>query len=150
MSTALPLRDVHLPPEPAWWPLAPGWWIVVGILVLLLAVPLLLRARRARRRRRWQRLFDDALPMAGASPERLAAIAGLLRRAARQHTAGNERLQGEAWLAWLDPDNRLPAEQRVLLLEGAYRPAIAHPAALQSLESWARDRFVALLMERRR
>ncbi|MBP6325901.1 MAG: DUF4381 domain-containing protein, partial [Dokdonella sp.] len=20
------LRDIHLPPDPSWWPPAPGWW----------------------------------------------------------------------------------------------------------------------------
>ncbi|WP_152413228.1 DUF4381 family protein, partial [Xanthomonas graminis] len=30
----LPLRDVHLPPAPAWWPPAPGW-LLLGAAVLL-------------------------------------------------------------------------------------------------------------------
>lgn len=29
----LPLRDIHLPPEISWWPLAWGWWLVL-LLVL--------------------------------------------------------------------------------------------------------------------
>lgn len=32
--TELPLRDIHLPPELGWWPLAWGWWLVIGLLVL--------------------------------------------------------------------------------------------------------------------
>ena len=29
------LRDIHLPPEPGFWPPAPGWWILALILVLV-------------------------------------------------------------------------------------------------------------------
>lgn len=27
----LPLRDIHLPPDIGWWPLAWGWWLVIGL-----------------------------------------------------------------------------------------------------------------------
>ena len=27
----IPLRDLHLPEAIGWWPLAPGWWLVIAI-----------------------------------------------------------------------------------------------------------------------
>lgn len=30
----LPLRDIHLPPEIGWWPLAWGWWLLIGLVLL--------------------------------------------------------------------------------------------------------------------
>jgi hypothetical protein len=30
----LPLRDIHLPPDIGWWPLAWGWWLVIGLSLL--------------------------------------------------------------------------------------------------------------------
>lgn len=32
------LRDIHLPKPISWWPLAPGWWILMAIILILLAV----------------------------------------------------------------------------------------------------------------
>lgn len=28
------LRDIHLPPGISWWPLAPGWWVLAGVVVI--------------------------------------------------------------------------------------------------------------------
>ena len=82
------LRDIHLPPEPGFWPPAPGWWILALILVLV-ASALAWWQRRAARRRRPQRealraLADlrDALAE-GEAPHRIASEgATLLRRVA--------------------------------------------------------------------
>ena len=30
----IPLRDLHLPDAISWWPLAPGWWIVLGLALI--------------------------------------------------------------------------------------------------------------------
>lgn len=27
------LKDIHLPPGVSWWPLAPGWWLLAGVMV---------------------------------------------------------------------------------------------------------------------
>ena len=33
----IPLRDLHLPEAIGWWPLAPGWWILIAIALVGLA-----------------------------------------------------------------------------------------------------------------
>ena len=30
----IPLRDLHLPEVVGWWPLAPGWWVLLAMLVI--------------------------------------------------------------------------------------------------------------------
>lgn len=143
MSAALPLRDVHLPPEPALWPLAPGWWLVIAAALLLIAVPLAFWLRRTRRRRRWRDEAEQAWRAAGDDPARVAVLVGLLRRAARQREPGSEQLQGEAWVNWLDPADALDPAQRQLLHDGSYRRDV-DGAALARLRPWAVDTFVRL------
>lgn len=40
------LRGLHLPDAVAFWPLAPGWWMLVGAMALLLVMGLVLEWRR--------------------------------------------------------------------------------------------------------
>lgn len=147
MSTApdLVLRDIHTPPAPPWWPPAPGWWLVAGLVLLVLAVLGWRRWRRALARRRAEIVFDAALSQAGSPAQRIAAMSGLLRRAARIHVAGADRLQGEAWLQCLDGDD--PARPfsvgigRALLDAGFRRDA--GDVDLAALDALARRRFLA-------
>ncbi|MFC3195231.1 DUF4381 domain-containing protein [Marinicella sediminis] len=53
-QTTLPLRDIRLPAEPGFWPLAPGWWILLALLALLMIWLGILWVRYSRRKRRWQ------------------------------------------------------------------------------------------------
>lgn len=39
-STLLPLKDYHLPAATHFWPLAPGWWLLLGLLVVAMLVGL--------------------------------------------------------------------------------------------------------------
>ena len=104
------LRDIHLPPEPGFWPPAPGWWALAALL-LLLGAAFAVWWRRAARRRRPDRealrrlaALRAALEAGETPPHRVAAAsASLLRRAAlgrfpRRQVAG---LTGRAWLEFL-------------------------------------------------
>jgi hypothetical protein len=97
------LRDIHLPPEVSWWPPAPGWWLLAG--VLLAAVGLGWFLWRRHRRNGWRRaalreltsLSDASGALAHA---RLCSLSVLLRRVAL-HRFPREKvaaLHGAAWL----------------------------------------------------
>ncbi len=36
--SVIPLRPLHLPNPISWWPLAPGWWIVIASLILIICL----------------------------------------------------------------------------------------------------------------
>ena len=128
----IPLRDLHLPEAISWWPLAPGWWLVIGIAVILLAYMLRLYlrkyARGAARRHALRKLnaltaeFErhrDAVAFCSSLSELLRRT--MLAYAPRQQIAG---LTGEEWLAWLDLDFDQPRFQSPTgrkLLELPYR-----------------------------
>ena len=128
----IPIRDLHLPPEIGWWPLAPGWWVIIGLLAILAAIGLraFLKGLAASRARRFAlRQLEQAkveyqthgnLVMLGTS------LSELLRRtmlayAPRAEVAG---LSGDAWAEWLDRDLPQPLFSRGegrALLELPYR-----------------------------
>lgn len=130
MNEELPLRDLHLPDQVAWWPLAIGWWILLG-LVLLGGVYWLWRRHRIS-----HALETKLITMIAGikedpglnDQERLTQLCLLLKRYAitrsgREHVAG---LIGSDWTAWLS--KHLGSELFVtqfsnLLLEDAYSPS---------------------------
>ncbi len=149
MSANLPLRDVQLPPAPSWWPPAPGYLMVGGAVLLVILALALLWWKRRRRRQRWLQAFDQELTTTADATAELAAIAGLLRRAARQAQPGSESLRDDAWWQRVDPKGTLPGARRSLLTEGAYRLRV-DASEVAAVRSWARERYLAMLLERRR
>jgi hypothetical protein len=112
----LPLRDLHLPPPVDWWPLAPGWWLVLALVLLGLAW-LVRRAWQKRQLHAPRRHAVRALARIEAAylehrnPVVLARQASeLLRRAMLAYAPRDEvaGLTGESWLAWLDRDLPVP------------------------------------------
>jgi hypothetical protein len=149
MQDGLVLRDLHRPPAPPLWPPAPGWWLVALVALAMLVILFAVHRRRARRRTGACALFDSALVPAGAPAARLAAASELLRRAARQTRSDADRLDGDAWLAFLDtPRTRFVDGPGRLLLDGPFRVDIDADEAAAAV-GLARRRFVEL-MERRR
>ena len=49
-TQTLELRDIHLPTEISWWPLAPGWWIVIGLILLGIVISIFLYRRQQARK----------------------------------------------------------------------------------------------------
>lgn len=144
MSGAIVLRDVQVPPSPPWWPPAPGWWVLMALVVALLAVWWVLGHRRSRRRARALRWFDAQLDGVGTPVERLALASELLRRAARGVRGDADRLDGDAWLAFLDTgDGAFVRGDGRLLLDGPFRPDVDARQAAAAV-ALARARFASL------
>ena len=103
----LPLRDIHLPDPIGWWPLAPGWWGVLGLVSLLIVI--LVFVFRHKRRVTPIELALHELSLLEANPaisarEQLESLSVLMRRVAltlypREDVAGRV---GEDWLNWLN------------------------------------------------
>lgn len=147
----LVLRDIHTPPAPGWWPPAPGWWLLLAVVLAIAVFVWWYRARRKRRREALLRVFDETVAAAREAPAQIAAMSELLRRASRRRDPKADRLEGEAWLQFLDAGTRGRAFSDGpgrLLLDGGFRPQV--PAAeLEALRGVARQRFLRL-MERGR
>lgn len=134
----IPLRDLHLPEAIGWWPLAPGWWLLIGLFVLALAY--LAREIHRQRRRNAARRFAlrelarlrSAYDTDGNAVALGIRLSELLRRAMLAYSARSEvaGLTGPAWLEWLDrgledkPFSEGPGQK---LQELPYRGAAAVP-----------------------
>ena len=142
------LRDIHLPPDPTWWPPAPGWWIVAALVVLTLLVGAWQwrRYRRALRQRQHVLLELDQLAQRHWQDGDVAALASglhqLLRRVARRHDALATQQRGDAWRQTLA---RMPIDAPTLdillaLDQQIYRPhaSFDHTAAVIAVRRWLR------------
>jgi hypothetical protein len=140
----LVLRDIHAAPATPWWPLAPGWWLVLAVLVATVVTLAFLAHRRRARRRAIARVFDDTLGRATTPSAQVAAMSELLRRAARRKTPDADRYEGDRWRAHLDHGAREPlfdGQAGTVLLEGAFVRDV-DPAAVADLRGRARRRYL--------
>lgn len=108
----LDLRDIHLPEPISWWPIAPGWWLLMVSLFLIIAVIFILRkiylGKQLKRditseleniKQQFQKTQNKS--------QLAKSLSILLRRASisyypKTNIAG---LTGEHWLAYLDNTN---------------------------------------------
>jgi hypothetical protein len=129
------LHDIIVPPAVPWWPLAPGWYAVIGIVLVVAAV----FAFRAWRRWRANAYRREALHELASAPD-AAAIAALLRRTALAESQRPEiaRLGGDAWLDWLSersPEPMSPVVREGLVV-GVYDPGLKG-LDVTPLRTWA-------------
>ncbi len=148
-QNGLQLRDIHLPEAIGWWPLAPGWWILLVLLVAViaaLALWLVLRHRRLAYRRealaQWQTIHARYLDNKDAG-QLLADMSVLLKRTCitrygRESTAG---LAGEQWLAFLDQTGKSSdftqgAGKALVTQRYVPKPQVDGPALLNVTLAW--------------
>lgn len=145
----LVLRDIHPGAAPPWWPPAPGWWLLAAIVLAVVVAHAWWQRRKRKRLRRIAGLFDETIDAAEDAPTQVAAMSELLRRVAHQRSADADKLQGEAWLAFLDDgDAARPFTSGAgrLLLEGGFRRD-ADPQQVAALRNVARRRFLAWMVK---
>jgi hypothetical protein len=150
MSAPLPLLDVHPGIEPGWWPPAPGWWLVAAAALIALAMLAGWSLRTRRRRGAILRLFDESVDRAGSPSQQVAAMSELLRRAARRRDPAADRLEGGAWLDFLDdgmPGRPFGTGAGVLLLDGGFRAEVAADD-VAGLRPLARQRYLSWMSRR--
>jgi hypothetical protein len=146
---SLPLKDIHLPSAISWWPLAPGWWIVFGLIILIALAWWFRRHIKA-----WfaPSLHSIAIGQLDAitadyhltTQQKVQRISQLLRQSAissspRDEVAG---LAGERWLQFLDDNNpEKPFSSGVgrSLIDAPYRPDAE--LDIDALVELARDWF---------
>lgn len=128
------LRDIHLPAEVDWWPLAPGWWGLGAI--ILAALVLVWLWRRRRRQRSYQRVALRHLARLeeqyASEPENLVReLSVLLRRVAALYYPESAGLAGREWLEFLDRTlgekaeaNPFSAGEGQSLADAPYRPVL--------------------------
>lgn len=141
------LRDIHVPHVSAWWPLAPGWWVLIALIVIAIAIGLALWFRR----RAWRRRVDTVMVELHDARDRhahdgdtaaFAAVASqLLRRVARTRDARSVTLTGDAWRDLLTRCAPSVSTERLAGLDSAlYRPLgdLDVPATARDVEAWIR------------
>lgn len=103
------LRDIHLPEPVSFWPPAPGWWVLLALLILVCLAAYWAYKRHQRPDIRKAALdelegFRVEMNLRDASHNHYVELSILLRRIAIT-IFGNHRiagLSGEKWLKFLD------------------------------------------------
>ena len=144
------LRDVHSPEPISWWPLAPGWWILLALCLVLLSVTVLF-ALRVWRSKLWQRQAKRELKviceeyLKQPSEAQLIALNQLLKRTlcSANHTREYMHYSEGKWAECL---KAVTTKGRTILLDsdvdnlsrGIYCPDAPRldASAFKRLEQW--------------
>lgn len=134
------LRDIHMPGDVSFWPPAPGWWIVAGLMLVALIIAAVWRYRHLQQNRyrqqaakelqaAWQQFHQDH-----KTQPYLLQLTQLLKRTALTAYPKLQvnSLQGREWLNFLDAtlaDNTAPFSQGQgkQLLDLPYRQPTSNP-----------------------
>ncbi|HEC84115.1 MAG TPA: DUF4381 domain-containing protein [Thioploca sp.] len=134
MNPTEQLHDIRGLDAISWWPPAPGWWVLLGLIVLTLIVSLLIyrhRSQQKKRRNDWRivarKEWLALRPLHAPPREQMTFLSVLLRRVAVQRHGRDAcaGLSGEHWLTWLtkhDPQSFDWTQSGRILIELPYTP----------------------------
>ena len=136
------LRDIVVPDAVPWWPLAPGWWVII-VLVLMAVGYLGFRAVRSFRASAYRREAMGLLELAQSDAE----ISGLLKRTAMAAFGRDEvaSLSGESWCDWLQDHGgrEMSTEERAAVMGGIYGDSRNQVPVLKGYAAmWVREHEV--------
>ncbi len=135
-NSPLELRDIHLPEAISWWPIAPGWWLIIASTLLVIIVIFITRKIYLSRqlKRDINTEIDNIKQQFQTTQDKsqlAKALSILLRRASityypDKHIAG---LTGNDWLDYLDSTgahssdkNKFQSDIGQVLLNAPYLP----------------------------
>ena len=135
MASLERLNDIALPTTVPWWPLAPGWYVLIALLTLV-CVWLVACAWKHWRANAYRRTALREL----AGAENAVAIVELLRRTALVCVQRSvlAQLSGAQWADWLDARcaGSMPVVVHAMLAGGIYAAPAVSPD-LRSLRDYA-------------
>jgi len=119
-DSLLQLRDIHEPANIGFFPLAPGWWIVIGLLIILLSVFFWLKKyintpkRKLKKQalKEFQRIKVNYAEN-GNKTLLLESVSSMLRKITLSYfpEKSGANLTGDEWLRHLDAMSRHPIFQ---------------------------------------
>lgn len=127
------LADIHLPDSVSWWPLAPGWWILLALIIVTAIGFFIWRLRKQQNHYRVVAQQELAAIYAHYQQSHDAAnylhgLSVLLRRTAltAYPRSFNASIKGNDWLNWLDSvcpalKEKFSGELGQILLSSAYQ-----------------------------
>ena len=145
----LKLKDIHLPESPGYWPLAPGWWILL-VLILLVGILLIrLLLRQARQRKYKQKILDQYIALENKLLEKpdnqaITDINIFMRQLAISKYPRTDiaSLTGSKWLQFLDQSGKTQK-----FTQGMGQVLIAAPYQSGELNGFSSAEFTPLIRQ---
>ncbi len=132
----LDLRDIHLPEAISWWPIAPGWWIILAVTILIITAIFIARKIYLKKQlaRDIHTELDDIKQQYKQTENKsqlAKSLSILLRRANISYYPKTDKagLIGSEWLTYLDStmaaastDKKFQSDIGKVLLSAPYLP----------------------------
>lgn len=136
----LPLRDIHLPDSISWWPLAPGWLLILAAILAcsIIAVIFIRKFRKPTLKKSAIKALDliENTFQQNQDPKLcISELSRFLRRVViSKNSLKHAGVTGQAWLQLLDKPLKEPEFSQgigKILLTGPYQPNVERESVLQ-------------------